>query len=88
MDKNPKQTFFLCTDDDGVRKRFSDKFGESLFSRDVKERYSDGGLEDAVVDLFLLSKCRVIYGCQSGFAKLAAAIGGIELKMLKLANKK
>ena len=82
MDRNPNQTFFLCTDDDGVRKKFIAKFGDRLFSRQVAQRYSNGGLEDGVVDLFLLSKCRVIFGCQSGFAKLAAAIGGVELKIL------
>lgn len=79
--------FFLCTDDNDVRRKFLNKYGDRIFSREVKDRYSDGGLEDAVVDLFLLSKCRTIYGCQSGFAKLAAAIGGIELHILKLADK-
>lgn len=83
INRNPKQTFFLCTDDDTVRRKFIELFGERLFSRTIRSRYSIGGIEDGVIDMFLLSKCRIIYGCQSGFAKVASAIGGIDLNILK-----
>ena len=59
-------------------------FKGNIISFDARYRYSVGGIEDSVVEMFLLSKCSKIYGCNSGFSILASKIGGIPHEQLKL----
>jgi hypothetical protein len=41
-----------------------EKYGNTrILTRDVKPRKTSGAFEDAVVDMFLLSKCKELYGC-------------------------
>ena len=42
-------------------------------------------MDDAVVDMLLLSKCKEIYGCSnSTFDEVASYIGGKQLYILKV----
>ena len=84
LSQNPNQRFFLCTDDPDLKCNLREMFHESIISIDARPRYSNGGLDDSVFELFLLSKCSMIYGCKSGFSMLAAKIGNIQHEILSV----
>ena len=61
---DPNVRIFLCTDDPNLKKAMMEKYGSTrILTRDVKPRRTLGSFEDAVMDMFLLSKCRELYGC-------------------------
>lgn len=72
-------SFFLATDDPGVRDRLARRYGPRLRFRDgSSDRSSSDGMRGAVVDLWTLSRCsRVLASSGSTFAPTAAALGGI-----------
>lgn len=76
--------FFVSTDDQLLKQELKKRYGLRIITcEDVGDRYTVKGEEDAVVDLFLLSKTRKIYGSfWSSFSEVAAKIGGIELSVL------
>ena len=71
------QRFFVATDDEPTKAALRRRFGDHIYTReDIVRREAAGGVQDAVVDLFLLSKCRQIYGSyRSSFSDVAADIG-------------
>lgn len=83
---NPRQRFFLATDDVPTKELLKSTFGERLFTReDVSAREDANGVVDAVIDLMLLASCRKLYGSHySSFSEVAAAIGQSELIQLKV----
>ena len=72
-------SFFLATDDPGVRARLARRYGSLLrFREGSSDRSSLAGMRGAVVDLWTLSRCsRVLASSGSTFAPTAAALGGI-----------
>lgn len=76
--------FFLATDDLGVRDKFRKLFGRHCVTRNVAARQDSKGVEDAVVDMLLLSSCkRGVYGSYwSSFSKVAAEIGNCPFKLM------
>lgn len=82
IDKDKDVKIFLCTDDDNLKKDIKNKYGEHILTRNIKERYTKGAMEDAVIDMLLLSKCKELYGCPSGFVELASTLGKIHLNIL------
>lgn len=82
--KDDNVRFFLATDDEKSKKILQKKFGPHIVTREnVAARFSDGGTQDALVDMLLLSATKEIIGsCGSTYSAVAAAIGGIELKVL------
>lgn len=83
--KNKDANFFLCTDDFEVEKELINKFGKRiLIYKKEFSRQTITGMQDAVVDLFCLSKTSLIYGSYwSSFSDIASRIGGVPSIILK-----
>lgn len=88
LDNDPRVSFFLSTDDDEVRRQLSSLFPEKVFSRqNVVARNAKGGVCDAVIDLWLLSLTKKLYGSYpSSFSAVAAQIGNVSLEYLTIKN--
>ena len=82
--KNPNQRFFLATDDVLTKELLCTEFGDSVLTRDgVAARNMRKGVQDAVIDLYLLASCTKVYGSYySSFSETAAHIGCIPLEKL------
>lgn len=67
----------LCTDDQAVRDAFRERYGNKVnISQARLSRNSTVAIQDAVVDMFSLSRCiRIIGSYHSSFSELAAMIG-------------
>lgn len=80
---NEAATFFLATDEPDVRETLVARYGKRIFYRDnVLSRSSVAGMQDAVADLWCLSRTRLIVGSYwSSYSEIAAEIGGIELNV-------
>lgn len=80
LQQEPKSRVFLCTDSPEVKDGMVKRFGQDrILTRRTHSRYEEGGMWDSVVDLFLMSRCRVLWGTPSGFVHLAAQIGKVPL---------
>lgn len=90
VSENPNARIFLCTDDDGVRDEFCKTWKDNVFSRQVDKRRSGAkAYEDAVIDMFLLSRCSSIFGSiGSGFSTVSSIIGHNKLTHLINREKK
>lgn len=84
---NPSVKFYLASDDEFAKASLTAKFGSRIFTRNnISARFdaNGGGLEDAVIDLKLLSMCKKLYGSYwSSFSEVAAEIGRVEFIQLK-----
>jgi hypothetical protein len=83
----PETTFFISTDDPSVEDAFKVKYGERIYTIPNKNfsRNSVEGMQQAVVDMFLLSKTQKIIGSfHSTFNITAAKIGNIPLEVLAI----
>lgn len=85
IDEDPTASFYLTTDDlptDGYIKM---KFGDRIITRPkVLDRNSVEGIQDALVDIWLLSRTAKIFGSfYSTFSKVASLVGGIELVIMR-----
>lgn len=80
------QRIFLATDDTevehGMKRIFADKlvsYNDKKFSRNDRE-----GMQDGLIDMLALSKCREIYGSYgSTFSRMASFFGDCELHILE-----
>lgn len=72
-------SFFLATDDPGVRHRLARRYGPRLrFREGSSDRASLAGMRGAVADLWTLSRCaRVLASAGSTFAPTAAVLGAV-----------
>jgi len=79
-----KTKFYLATDCEKTKIRMLEKFGENIVTRDSSfERDSTIGIQDALVDLYCLSKTSKIFGSYySSFSHVASQISGIESVLL------
>lgn len=86
IEKNPGARFFLASDDVETKSELVHEFGDRIVTRRVvKDRFDKGGIEDAVIDLMLLSRMRSVWGSfGSSFSVVASQIKGIPLEILKL----
>lgn len=77
--KEPSADFFVATDSMAVKQELSERFPGKIISRPIQpDRSSLEGMRDAVIDLYLLSKCAMVYGSYwSSFSKTAADVGNI-----------
>ena len=82
---NPEVRIFLCTDDPRVKKDLCNLYPKHIVTREsVLSRYEKGGVADALVDLWLLSNCRKIYGTYpSSFSLVASRIGKTEFEWVR-----
>jgi hypothetical protein len=77
--------FYVSTDADDVAISLKDVFGDRIiyFKKDVS-RDTERGMQNAMLDMTNLSRCKKIYGSYySSFSFIAAQYGNIELTELK-----
>ena len=79
LETEPEALFFLSTDSIEVRKTLIERFAPKIMFRESElTRGTSSGMSDALIDLFLLSRCAAIYGSfHSSFSHTAAHIGDI-----------
>lgn len=78
------EMFFLATDDESEEHEMRKHFGNRIITYAKRNRARDNveGIEDAVIDLFCLSRTNKIVGTAfSSFTKMAAEIGGIQYEI-------
>lgn len=78
----PQLAYYLSTDDEQVKTQLQSEFGDRLFTRSIPlSRSNTAGMQEAVIDLFLLSRTSKIIGSHaSSFSAVAAEIGGTSLE--------
>lgn len=83
MRREPESTrFYLATDDEGVKAELRQAFPDRIVVLPRKaDRGSQQGMEDAVVEMFALSRCRRVLGSScSTYSMTAAMLGRIPLE--------
>jgi hypothetical protein len=87
IERDDRTEFCFCTDDAGTLRRFRDRYGRRVISRELQQfgRDSAAAIEEAVIDVFSLARCSRIFGSEwSSFSRLAAQLGGIERCVLAI----
>lgn len=85
LQENESQLFYLATDDPREEKHLKSLYPKNIIVRKKRSfgRDSIEGMQDAVLDLYNLSRCKKIYGChRSSFSRVASFWGECELKVL------
>lgn len=85
VNMNPSVRFFLTTDDLSVKKKLYDRFHGHIVVNNMNQvsRADLAGMQDAVVDLWTLSKTGKIFGSYwSSFSVAASCIGHIPLEVM------
>lgn len=85
LNEDENQLFFLATDDKKEEDILKSRFGKYILTQENKDlkRDSQKGIEDALVDLYSLSKTNLIWGSYwSSFSKVAAGLTKIPLKII------
>lgn len=79
--ENPNSMFYLATDDNDVKEYYRKKLGNALVTLNIElSRSAQKGIEDAVLEVYSLSKCsKLICNSNSSFAILAQKIGDSKL---------
>lgn len=83
---NEAEQIFLATDDLNVEQKICGMFNGRVFCYHGKKfgRDSKNGMQDGLIDMLALSKCREIYGSYgSTFSKIASYLGNCELYVLQ-----
>jgi hypothetical protein len=80
----PATKFFLATDRPDIEAGLRDRFGDRILSSPKASHGRDRtGLHDALVDLFMLSRCdRILGSYWSSFSEYAALLGGVEMEVI------
>lgn len=83
--KDNQCRFYLATDSEEEKKRLKAIFGERVItSPRAADRNSIGGMQDALAELYILSRTNKILGSiQSSYSETAAQISGIHCELLK-----
>lgn len=87
LNENPSALFFIATDSPEDEDRLKSRFGSSVVFQPNKDlrRDSPQGIQDALVDLLCLARCRKIYGSfWSSFSQVASYMGRNELEILHI----
>jgi hypothetical protein len=85
VEQDPATHFFLATDDQPTERAVTDTFLGRVTTRGKDlARNRTAGVQDALVDLLVLSKCSLILGSYwSSFSQTAAEMGGVELEIVR-----
>lgn len=84
VSQSPGQRFYLATDDQATKTKFSRLFGDIIkFSEEKADRKSCSGIIHAATEMFVLSRMSEILGSHySTFSAAASFLGNIPLKQL------
>ena len=76
--------FYLASDSVSIKHQLLEQFGDRIITQlTPTSRNSEQGMQDAVIDLYALSRTRKIYGSYwSSYSRVAANISNIELVIL------
>lgn len=82
---NSDSRFYLSTDDSMVQEEFISEYGSHILVREKDfGRNTVVGMQDALVDMWLLSKTTKIFGSYySSFSRMASLVGCHNLEILK-----
>ncbi|KAA6324546.1 hypothetical protein EZS27_026138 [termite gut metagenome] len=85
IQRHPETLFYLATDSQEEKVRLRNIFGARMITLDKEvSRTTSTGIENAVVDLFLLAKTNKIIGSfYSSYTEMAAELSGIECIIMK-----
>lgn len=84
--RDPSLKIYLSSDDPQVVEHFKRIFGEMILAMVKKYgRDSKGAIEDGLIELFLLSRTKKIYGSYwSSYSKMAGRLSGINVEILQI----
>ncbi len=85
LKKYPIATFYLATDDFKVKEDFKQLFGNKILTRSniILTRDNKKGIEDAMIDLYVLSQTKEIFGSYwSSFSSVSASLNNIPLTIV------
>lgn len=85
LEKSSNIKFYLSTDDLATELQLRKRYGSRIVALEGKSinRNSLAGIEDAVTDMFCLSKTKLILGSySSSFSEVASAIGKVPLETI------
>lgn len=82
LEEDEQTRFFVCADSPEAVAGLRAEFGDRIVSRPVAHRdRSVGALQEALADLLLLSRTRLILGSgYSSFSRIARLLGGMEMR--------
>jgi hypothetical protein len=83
---DPQTSFFLCTDEPSVEHDFNARYPGRILTHSPKAlaRSSQAAIEDAVIDLFSLSRTQKILGShRSSFSDVAARVGKLPMEVVR-----
>ena len=85
MALHPEMSIYLATDSEEVKRSFREQYGEKVFYSQVEaDRNSIAGIQEAIVEMFVLAGTQKIYGSYgSSYSDLAAQFGSTQLIKLK-----
>ena len=85
LKKDSDSLFYLASDDADTIARFQKRFGDCILTRPKTfGRTSVQGIQDAIIEMWILSKTKKIFGSfYSSYSGMAAKIGNINLEILK-----
>lgn len=84
LTQNPETNFYLASDSQQVKHELIEQFGDRIITQlAATSRNSEHGMQEAVIDLYALSRTSKIYGSYwSSYSRVAANISNIELIIL------
>ena len=85
LKNEPNALFYLASDDAGTIAHIKNRYGDCILTRNKTfGRTSVEGMQDAVIEMWLLSKTKKIVGSYySSYSDMAAKIGNVELEIIK-----
>ncbi|MCH5225345.1 MAG: hypothetical protein J1D77_05065 [Muribaculaceae bacterium] len=85
ISNNPDITIFLATDDQEIKNLFKAKYGKNIIFNPIKaSRDNTEGMIDGAAELFIMSRCKKIYGSyNSSYSFFASLFGPSELIVVK-----
>lgn len=88
LEKNSSVFFYVASDSMEEKLLLKKKYGDIIFmSKDESKRSDPEGIKDALIELYVLSKTKRIYGSMySSFSVLAAELSNIPLCVLSVDN--
>lgn len=88
VEHQPDTTFYLATDSEEEKQTLRQAFGNRIItSPHAAERHSLSGMQEALIELYMLSRTsRIIGSMQSSYSETAAQIGRIQCEFINKAG--
>lgn len=85
---DPSVYFYVASDSSKEKMILKERYGEKvLMLEEEVQRSNTKGIENALIELYILSQTEKIYGSvYSSFSRLASELSGISLHLLSIEN--